>query len=90
MFRGPGVGPRLPGTAAVQDAWESAKWRAQRDYAGQVTQPHSLLARLSTSQNREAERPLMDLEICAQAFTFIVAGESFIWAPSYLGVSVGE
>lgn len=47
-------------------------------YKEQVPEDHSLLYSLMNAQRKDDGRPLSDLHICAQAFTFVLAGKSYI------------
>ncbi|KAL3159373.1 hypothetical protein ABBQ38_009804 [Trebouxia sp. C0009 RCD-2024] len=65
------------------DSWVTAlaelqfqRGRAEGGYAyqGQVPEGHSLLYSLITARRKDDLQPLSDLHICAQAFTFVLAG----------------
>lgn len=43
-------------------------------YKGQVPEDHSLLYSLMNARRKDDGQPLSDLHICAQAFTFVLAG----------------
>lgn len=45
-------------------------------YQGQVPEGHSLLYSLINARRKDDSQPLSDLHICAQAFTFVLAGHS--------------
>ena len=44
-------------------------------YKGQVPEDHSLLYSLMNARRKDDGHPLSDLHICAQAFTFLLAGK---------------
>ena len=44
-------------------------------YKGQAPEDHSLLYSLMNARRKDDGQPLSDLHICAQAFTFVLAGE---------------
>lgn len=50
-------------------------------YEGQVPEAHSLLYSLMNAQRKDDGRPLSDLHICAQAFTFVLAGQQCLTLP---------
>lgn len=54
--------------------------RAEGGYAyqGQVPEGHSLLYSLITARRKDDLQPLSDLHICAQAFTFVLAGQHLV------------
>ncbi len=41
----------------------------------QVPREYSLFSQLMDARNKETQQPLSDLEICAQTFTLLLAGE---------------
>ena len=45
-------------------------------YRAEVPADHSLLYSLMNAQRKDDGQPLSDLDICAQAFTFVLAGQS--------------
>jgi cytochrome P450 len=47
---------------------------AGNDYSGVNPAPGSLQTRLKDAVNRDTKAPLSDMEICAQSFTFLLAG----------------
>ena len=46
-------------------------------YKGQVAEEHSLLYSLINARRKDDGQPLSDLHICAQAFTFVLAGQYY-------------
>lgn len=44
-------------------------------YKGQVAEEHSMLYSLMNARRKDDGQPLSDLHICAQAFTFVLAGQ---------------
>lgn len=50
-------------------------------YKGQVAEEHSLLYSLINARRKDDGQPLSDLHICAQAFTFVLAGR---YSPLFL------
>lgn len=48
-----------------------------RAYEGQVAEDHSMLYSLINARRKDDGQPLSDLHICAQAFTFVLAGQPF-------------
>lgn len=46
-----------------------------RAYKGQVAEDHSMLYSLMNARRKDDGQPLSDLHICAQAFTFVLAGQ---------------
>lgn len=49
----------------------------REEYAQQVPRDQSLLHNLMAARRKDTGQPLSDVQICAQAFTFILAGLSF-------------
>ena len=54
----------------------------------QVPREYSLFSQLMDARNKETQQPLSDLEICAQTFTLLLAGEkgrggtALCWIPA--------
>lgn len=48
-----------------------------RAYKGQVAEDHSMLYSLMAARRKDDGQPLSDLHICAQAFTFVLAGQHY-------------
>ena len=48
-----------------------------RAYKGHVAEDHSMLYNLINARRKDDGQPLSDLHICAQAFTFVLAGKPF-------------
>lgn len=54
-------------------------WCAGRqEYEQQVPRDQSLLHNLMAARRKDTGQPLSDVQICAQAFTFILAGLFFL------------
>lgn len=61
-------------TAPAEAQYQRGRAEGGTAYKGQVPEDHSLLYSLMNAQRKDDGRPLSDLHICAQAFTFVLAG----------------
>ncbi|KAL0052923.1 hypothetical protein WJX82_009946 [Trebouxia sp. C0006] len=61
-------------TAPAEAHYQRGRAEGGIAYKGQVPEDHSLLYSLMNARRKDDGRPLSDLHICAQAFTFVLAG----------------
>ncbi|KAL0023003.1 hypothetical protein WJX79_005828 [Trebouxia sp. C0005] len=61
-------------TAPAEAQYQRGRAEGGSAYKEQVPGDHSLLYSLMNAQRKDDGRPLSDLHICAQAFTFVLAG----------------
>ncbi|KAL0031098.1 hypothetical protein WJX77_003695 [Trebouxia sp. C0004] len=61
-------------TAPAEAQYQRGRAEGGTAYKGQVPEDHSLLYSLMNARRKDDGEPLSDLHICAQAFTFVLAG----------------